>query len=307
MNANDSVRDIPLAGHAGEMTVPDFIYNRFDLLDGSDARLLCLEAEEERYAVPARLSGRRVELGLWMAKLPEAAWEKLVAHAFSTFKGAEVISYQNALSACGDVRRTNHFSIDLPEDPEKLSARLSAKGRYNIRRERRLLDEAVGGLELKEYARDDVPEEVIERYFEMKLKTHDMHYHMSTKEYLRAYHITHVYALCSESEVIAEVMSCEQCPVMYIENLTYNQEYARYSPGQVIYDMYLRRLCEKGRRALYLGGGQLDYKRRYGSVEDAVYFGEAYRNGWVRRKYALKRALRDRLRRAYHKIRGMLR
>ena len=46
----------------------------------------------------------------------------------------------------------------------------------------------------------------------------------------------------------------------------------------MIYDEYLRALLYKGKRSLYLKGGDLEYKKRYGSNEDQLVTFKIYRN-----------------------------
>lgn len=74
------------------------------------------------------------------------------------------------------------------------------------------------------------------------------------------------------------ILSCEQCPVVYIENLTYDTNYAKYSLGQILYDIYLKKLVEKGKKEIFLLGGDYDYKRRYHSVEETTYNDAVYRS-----------------------------
>ena len=83
-------------------------------------------------------------------------------------------------------------------------------------------------------------------------------------------------------------MSCEQCPIVYIENLTYDLQYSKYSCGQILYDIYLTQLIIKGYKELYLAGGDLAYKKRYGSIEEAIFNGIVFRSKIAEEIYAIR-------------------
>ena len=45
-----------------------------------------------------------------------------------------------------------------------------------------------------------------------------------------------------------------------------------------MYDWYLKQLVEKKKEQLFLSGGDLEYKKRYGSIEEFVMNIKIYRN-----------------------------
>ena len=83
------------------------------------------------------------------------------------------------------------------------------------------------------------------------------------------------------------MFSCEQCPIVYLENFSFDIQYSRYSPGQQIYEYVMTRLIEKQFNSVFLAGGDYDYKRYYGSIEEKLYDGLIFRNTLQRMKYIL--------------------
>lgn len=89
------------------------------------------------------------------------------------------------------------------------------------------------------------------------------------------------------SNLAAMMFSCEQCPIVYLENFSFDIQYSRYSPGQQIYEHVMTRLIEKQFKSVYLAGGNYDYKRYYGSIEEKLYDGLIFRNTLQMMKYNL--------------------
>ena len=101
---------------------------------------------------------------------------------------------------------------------------------------------------------------------------------MSSDEYRKKYHVTDLYALFDNCEKpIAVLLSCEQCEGVYLENLAYDINYSKFSPGKQLYHIYLHELINKHKKALYLLGGNLSYKKRYGSIYVHTFFCTVYR------------------------------
>lgn len=279
-----TIKKKPLSESKDELSVPDFIYNRYDIFLPDDAVAYECVWDNKTICVPVSFNGANVELGLWLANIETNVIDEVAKKIFQDSGRVRTISYQNSLVDYGESKEGNHFKIELPENIEELKARLSSKGRYNIQREKRIIAETFQGYTVDEYTPDNVPKNVFDEYFRMKAITHGTDYRMSANEYINKYHVSNIYVLNTPERILAVILSCEQCSVVYIENLTYEVEYSRYSPGQVLYDIYLERLIEKGKRYLYLAGGNLEYKRRYGSEENIVYSGIIYRDAKTKDK-----------------------
>ncbi len=267
-----------------EQIVPNFIYNRYDLWDhavfGDNVVLCCYEEKTVKVFFEVFLQKRTAKLGIYLMSLSEEVLGRIADFVFSNYK-VSILTYENSYSKLGSYVEHNHLRIELPETAEELDSRLSAKGRYNIKREKRLIDEAFSGYQVIDLpAKDGKAVTLWEHYFQYKNHTHHTNYGLTVEEYCAKYHVTDVYALLlgKEERVASIVLSCEQCPLVYIENLTYDTELAGFSPGQILYDEYLKRLIDKGIKEIYLLGGNYSYKKRYASMEETVYNGTIYKN-----------------------------
>ena len=269
---------------------PNCIKNRPDLLGLEPFELLRYTDPGEEITVTVRYVDNIAYLGLYMVPLSEKAVKQFIQYIFKHNKQINLIRYEYSYQKPGEnIHVHNHFRIRLPETVEQLEGRLSKKGRYNIAREKRILEQTFGTWSVMEYAFDDdkaLP--VWEQYFDYKSLAYGEHWRDSTRdEYCRNFGVSTVYVLTlgAEKHIGAIVLSCEQCPEVYIDNLTYDPELAKYSLGQILYDEYLQALIRKGRKELFLLGGNYSYKKRYGSLEEQVYSGQVIRNaGWIRCK-----------------------
>ena len=163
------------------------------------------------------------------------------------------------------------FRIKLPDNIEQLDLRLSSKGRYNIRREKRLVNDSFGDYQFVECMPNTTLAGILmESYLEFKMKTYGKDYGLNLEEYCKKYHVSKIYGLLLGEEKIvgAVLLSCEQCPCVYLENLSYNPDLSKYSLGKIIYDEYLKSLVEKEYKELFLNDGDYSYKKRYGSIQE---------------------------------------
>lgn len=272
--------------HAILAEATDFVYNRFDVLfKDSFSFLQCIAKDGTIHVIPLHVEGHEASLGLWLSPVPEDAATAAVEYVFRTCRRISVVRYQHysvpllVKGRGGSVEKQNHWCIMLPATEADLDSRLSAKKRYNINREKRIAAEQIAHYEIFEHPAETVPEQIVECYFQYKAMTHGIDYHMTPREYLRCYHVTHVYVLrfTDTSEIGAILFSCEQGVNAYLENLTFNPAREKYSLGTILYDEYLRKLVRKGKRSLYLGHGHQIYKTHYGAQENATWNGCIYR------------------------------
>lgn len=70
-------------------------------------------------------------------------------------------------------------------------------------------------------------------------------------------------------------------------------EFQKYSVGFQIYVFFLQRMIEKGKKNIYLGGGNYDYKKRFGSIEEIIYEGYLYRNAFGKMQSVVKNRLKQ--------------
>ena len=275
--------------------VPNFIYNRFDLWDKSildgEVGFYCYETEDAKFYFEVLANKTSAKLGVYLMNLSADILKNIADFIFATLK-VSTVTYENGYSKLGDNIEHNHLRIELPETAELLDSRLSTKGKYNIKREKRLTDEKFGGYKIINLpALDEKAGKIWEHYFKFKNNTHSINYGLSAKEYCDKYHVTEIYVLLlgEEERIASIILSCEQCPVVYIENLTYDTEISSYSPGKILYDEYLKMLINKGVKEIYLLGGNYSYKKRYSSIEETVYNCTVYKNALIESVYKLKK------------------
>ncbi len=277
---------------------PDVVQNRFGTVYGKYT-LLELEEGGRILFVPLHVEGQAARLGLFLSDASSATLAELCRFVFSQFP-VRRIDWDCSLAPLGRcyVRRNhpaNHWKVTLPASNEELWARMSRKSRYNRRREEKLLldrlagdagnadapggGDCTGALVMTEYeGADHIPASVVETFFSFKKRLMGRDYGLSPAAYLSHYHVTNAYTWTCGDRIVAIVFSCEQGQNVFLENLTYDPELEEYSPGFHLYALVLERLIQKGRTALFLGGGQQPYKSRFGGVEDACYNVEAYRS-----------------------------
>lgn len=274
----EQIQEKEKANYVSEVS-PNFIYNRFDLFNDR-YELFKISFEEHTWYIETLTSGFCLEIGIWLMDIPKDTLNSFVNYLFETKSKIRVIKYRNGYSDLGESIQKNHFDIMLSDEEDDIENRLSSKSRYNLRREQRLLEEEIGHYIMSSFSTNDSRNSqiVLNRYFELKKKTHNIDYEMSAEEYINYYHVSDCYTLQVEDEIQAIILSCEQCPIVYIENMTYNTDLSKYSTGKILYNEYLKCLCKKGFKQLYLAGGNLDYKKRYSSREVTVYDGEIYRD-----------------------------
>lgn len=257
---------------------PNFIYNRFDLICKERCYLLCTDYNDAKY-IPVSIEGREGIIGCWGMMLSDFEIEQVAEFLFKYFHVEDVLIRCAVPKGQTKYAKRNDFIISLPQTKDELNERLNSKERYNIRRRKRSIEETFGDFKLCEYlAQDKRVSELISKYFELKKVTHNTDYHLSPEKYMEQFYVSHIYTLevCEGREILAVLLTCEQCENVYLENITYDIRYARLSPGLIAYDLLLKRLTDKGKKAVFLGDGNLDYKRRYGSLEREVIYAKIY-------------------------------
>ena len=150
--------------------------------------------------------------------------------------------------------------------------RVSPKSWSKMRRRNRRAREIYGEMKLEEYTRENMPDEVVEKFFEYKKILRNREYNMTPAQYLDRYHVTDCYVVRFGDTMGAMHFLCEQCPVVNGENHSYNPELQEYSLGKFIFAHSLVRVAEKGGHTeIFLAGGDYEYKTHYNSIEETLY------------------------------------
>lgn len=270
----------------------DFIYNRFDLwLPTVQFDTWCYESEEEdKMLFQIGVVNSTAHLGIWLLDMDASVLESIITRLFCEYTNVNVIEYSFSFTPYGEHLAHNSYRIVLPDKIEEIDLRISSKARYNMRRQLRLFEEEYGKIEFRRSdARSPDVEKVWEAYFALKNDSHGTVYNLSVSDYCNKYHVTDIYWLqVGKNEIAAVILSCEQCEIVYIENLSYNAIFSKYSPGQLLYNWYLKELVRKRKKEIFLGGGNYEYKERYNSDKQTVYDGKIYRNNLIKKKMELQ-------------------
>lgn len=255
----------------------NLIYNRFDLIYGNDYRNLDVSFQNSEYHIAMHQERNKAILNLWGRELPQYVFEKVVDKVFqssSDIRYIEIIqggnNYNGYLCQGTDVR------VILPETKEELLQRLKAKHQYNLKRQMRMIEERYGRVSGTVYT-SDIPDDIVNRYFEWKKESHGIDYGLSPREYLDKYHVTDALLVKAHEKPIGIVFYCLVEDTAYLENFSYNDELIHYSPGYLSYVLFLEELIRRKCKLLYLGGGDYGYKRRFGAEERVAYNGSIYR------------------------------
>lgn len=273
-----------------ELVTPNFIYNRFDLFcKPGEFEAVKIQTDDQEKVVEYKVAEKNgqltAELGLWLTPITKEELEKLVIYIADRHPKVEKIYYQNSTlryggdSDCegyklhGGYKRHNHFKIVFPETIEEMRSRVSTRTWGKMRRWNARAEEMCGKMQILEYEKENIPLDIVEAFFKFKLETRERVYKMTAKEYLERYHVTNCYVVKFGDTIGAMHFSCEQCPTIYCENHAYNPELRELSLGKFMFIHCLLRMMEKKHEAIFLGGGDFDYKKHYGSIEEEVFDG----------------------------------
>lgn len=261
---------------------PDFIYNRVDLF--CENYIVLHVQNDKDYYLEVQLFDNHAELGIWMMEISGHEFDEISKFIFNKYEGIEYISFYNAITD-RLYKAEKHYHIHLQTTVEELRGRVSSKSRNTMNRKRKKAEVDYGAISLIEYEGDEITDDIVNIYFNMKERTHHIRYNLTCQGYLDKYHVSNVYILYFGKFVAAIILTCEQCPIVYLENLTYDVNFSRFSPGLLAYEMVLEKLILKGKNCFYLGGGDYDYKKKYNSIETDVIEGRMYRSTLIKIKY----------------------
>ncbi len=263
---------------------PNFIYNRFDLFCDNFV-VLKAERDQEKHILEARIYDRYAELGIWKMQISNTLLKEISYYLFQNYSNIGYIKFFFC-NTDGKYKEVQHFSIGFPNTKELFLQRRSSKSRHRLNKQRHQAEREIGPISFHEYKREDCPEGIIKKYNIWKERTHHIG-KIEAESYFQRYHVSNIYVLYFGNNLAAMMFSCEQCPIAYLENFSFDIQYSRYSPGQQIYEYVLTRLIEKQFKSVFLAGGNYDYKRYYGSIEEKLYDGLIFRNTFHRIKYNL--------------------
>lgn len=274
-------------------TNPDVIFNRFDLLYNSN-QYIYIVADAQQWTVPYKIEGNIAFLGLYLVEIPKNIFDELIHFIFQQNRHIHKIYLKRSRNNYHKhIRQGNHFRIELPDTFDSLLERLSKKGRYNYKREKRLLHN-IGDVEYMHYDTQASLNNIVAVFFSFKYKTHGRDYHMLPEEYVKNYSVSDAYSMQVNGKIVAVLLSCEQCECVFLENLSYDIEFEKYSVGFQIYVFFLSEMIKKERKHIFLGGGEYEYKKRFSSIEEITYDGYIYKTTWGKLQSVLKNRIKKR-------------
>ena len=268
-------------------------------LNGS-VEVLHAECERSSFYVEVLYSNDTAEIGTWLMDIPANVVRAVVRYIFKHHQQIRYIRYRRSYVPLGMYSPIDHRRIKLPSSSDELNARLSSKTRYNMKRERKMLESEIDSLTFDEYEADKLPDNVFKFYMTIKEKSEQRHGRTfqtygskSAAEYIESSHVSNVYVMRSlkTGAIVSMVLSCEQCTIPYMHNLAYDVRLSKYSPGKMIYNHYLCELIKKGKTEIFLGGGYYDYKKHYESIEASAFRGVIYRYSYEHAAAKLKQFL----------------
>ena len=255
-----------------EHVTPNFIYNRFDLFSNAgEFEAASIKTENGTKIVEYQIMNDQVEIGLWLVFITYEELEELLWYIVRKHPNVKTIIYKNGILPYGTAKAHNHFRIIFPETAAEMERSISSKSRAKMRKKLLHAQEAYGEMQLLEYDRTSLPDEIVNAFFDFKKTIRRRSYNMTPAEYLDRYHVSHCYVVKFGETIGAIRFSCEQCPVVYGENFTYNPALSDYSLGRFIFMHHLIRMVEKKHTQLFFAGGDYDYKKHYGSIEETLY------------------------------------
>lgn len=255
----------------------NLIYNRFDLIYDEGNHTVSYDKSGVRYCLDVHTEGIKAWINIWGKPLPQDIFEKAVGDIFADKKICVI-----ELTRCGNpyggfLEEVNDIRVPLPGDFDELMNRAERRDRATIRRKLRWLDERVGDLKIEIYSKGEIPDHIVETYFQWKKETHGTDYRLSASEYLDRYHVTDAMLMKAGGSEVAVAFFCQAEEIVFFENFSYHTKYKEYSPGLLMYVKFMEELIKRKCRYLYLGGGSYIYKKRFGAEAFTAYSGTIYR------------------------------
>jgi hypothetical protein len=238
---------------------PNFVYNRFDLIYGDSFDLYELTEYDRTSYIPVHVKGRHAYIGAWLSEIPPHSFRKFIGFVFDHYRKVHKVILRYSLNYHEGLKTTNHWKVNLEKNKERIYGRRSHGIKINISR----INRDFSGYKINKYSISEIPDRIIIKYFEFKKIAYGADYRMSPEEYLRTYFVTSAYCLLINNVEESILFICELDDIVYLENITYNKNFAQYGPGVVLYDYLLKDLICNGKKVLYLGDGNQEYKRRF--------------------------------------------
>lgn len=257
----------------------DLVYNRFDLIYSDDFTEEIYEYNGELYAVLVHKDNESAFINVWGKLFSQRLFDLIIDSVFLKHPDVLQIVITKAYNNYKDVMyETEDIILQIPDSVDELLSRIKTKHRYNLRRNRNFIEETLGAITIENYSKDEIPNEIVHCFFEWKAKTHGTNYYLSEQAYLDKYHVSDCIIVKAGDRPISILFYCKVNSTVYLENLSYDSKFEKYSPGFLGYVTFLEELIHQKCKILYLGGGNYSYKRYFGTDVNKAYSGNIYSN-----------------------------
>ena len=263
----------------------DLIYNRFDLIY-DEVRTFRYVTEYGNYEIDIHCTKEGVVLiSTWGKTFPQEVFEECIKYVFRFYPNIRYIKVtRTGNNYKGILYKSTDIYILLPKTSDSLFNRLNGKHRYTLRKKKRLLQEKIGSIRIKNINLSDITSEMVEEYFRWKRQTHGVEYKLTPKEYLVKYHVTNsMLVFDGNQSLVGIVFYCKVNNTVYLENFSYNYSLRKYSIGAVLYWLFLESLISLKCKYCFLGGGRYEYKKHFGAIECVTYSGKIYSSRYIDR------------------------
>lgn len=261
---------------------PNVCWNRFDLRYGDDWDLWKIDSE---YYVTSHCDGGVITVSLYLRELNPDVFNEFAKYLFEFYPKSKTLFVLHTYTPIKSIEPAVHWHVDLTKTIEEFDSTLSHRVRYNTKWYPKKIRENVGEYTIKYFFVDECPDDVVLQYFKWKNQTHGTDYGLTPREYLKKFCVTGVYVMEAETEVLAVGFISETGDNVFFENFSYNQEYAKYSPGMVLYYYLIADIIARGKKKLFLLGGNLEYKKHFNGIATTTYTGTLYREQFIYKKW----------------------
>lgn len=257
----------------------DLIYNRFDLIYSGNYEEETYEYNGKLYVVQTYINKGNAYINVWGKKFPEKLFGLIIDNIFLEHSDVLQIIITKAYNNYrGEMYETEDIVLPLPESKDELLNLIKTKHRYNLRRNRARIEKILGDISTVNYTKGEIPDDIVNDFFKWKAETYGTNYELSEKAYLEKYHVTDCITVRAGDKPISILFYCKVNNIVYLENLSYDRELQKFSPGFLGYEIMLEELIKQKCKRLYLGGGSYSYKRYFGTIVNIAYSGNIYSN-----------------------------
>ena len=228
------------------------------------------------------MDGVTINVSMYLREMDAGIFRMVVKYLFELYPDAMTLYVLHTYTKINGIDPAVHWHIDLPKTIEEFNSTLSHRVRYNTKWYPKKIRENIGEYIIKYIDVSECPDDVVQKYFEWKKQTHGTDYGLTPKQYLGKFCVTGVYVMQTEMEILAIGFISETGENVFFENFSYNQKYAKYSPGMVLYYFLISDLIARKKKRLYLLGGNLEYKKHFNGIATMTYSGFLYREQFIR-------------------------